>query len=52
MGINAVINETKPKMASVVEDLQKKLAAVRTGRANTGLLDKCRCGLLRNTDAA
>lgn len=39
MGINAVINETKPKMASVVEDLQKKLAGVRTGRANTGLLD-------------
>ncbi|NNF00363.1 MAG: ribosome recycling factor [Pyrinomonadaceae bacterium] len=39
MGINAVINETKPKMASVVDDLQKKLAAVRTGRANTALLD-------------
>ncbi len=39
MGLNAVINETKPKMASVVEDLQRKLAGVRTGRASTSLLD-------------
>ncbi len=39
MSINAVINETKPKMASVVEDLQRKLAVVRTGRASTSLLD-------------
>ncbi len=39
MGINAIINETKPKMESVVEDLQKKLASVRTGRASTSLLD-------------
>lgn len=39
MSINAVINETKPKMAAVVEDLQRKLAAVRTGRASTSLLD-------------
>lgn len=39
MGINVVINETKPKMQSVIEDLKRKLAAVRTGRATTGLLD-------------
>lgn len=39
MGINVVINETKPKMQSVIDDLLRKLAAVRTGRANTGLLD-------------
>lgn len=39
MSINAVINETKPKMAAVVEDLQRKLAVVRTGRASTSLLD-------------
>ncbi len=39
MGINAVINETKPKMSSVVDDLKRKLAGVRTGRASTSLLD-------------
>jgi len=39
MGINAVINETKPKMAAVIDDLHKKLAAVRTGRATTSILD-------------
>ncbi|REJ78952.1 MAG: ribosome recycling factor [Acidobacteria bacterium] len=39
MGINVVINETKPKMASVIEDLRRKLAAVRTGRASTSILD-------------
>lgn len=39
MDINAVINETKPKMAAVIEDLKKKLASVRTGRASTSLLD-------------
>ena len=39
MGINVVINETKPKMQAVIDDLMRKLAAVRTGRANTGLLD-------------
>lgn len=39
MGINVVINETKPKMQSVIDDLMRKLAAVRTGRASTGLLD-------------
>ena len=39
MGINVVINETKPKMQSVIDDLKRKLASVRTGRASTGLLD-------------
>lgn len=39
MGINAVINETKPKMAAVIDDLHRKLAAVRTGRASTSILD-------------
>ncbi len=39
MGLNAIINETKPKMQHVVEDLMRKLAAVRTGRATTGILD-------------
>ncbi|MDH3494925.1 MAG: ribosome recycling factor [Acidobacteriota bacterium] len=39
MGLNLIINETKPKMKAVVEDLMKKLAAVRTGRASTSILD-------------
>ncbi|HUF05326.1 MAG TPA: ribosome recycling factor [Aridibacter sp.] len=39
MGINAVINDTKPKMAAVIDDLHRKLAAVRTGRASTSILD-------------
>ncbi len=39
MGLNAIINETKPKMQHVIEDLMRKLAAVRTGRATTGILD-------------
>ena len=39
MGLNSIINETKPKMQAVVDDLMKKLASVRTGRASTGILD-------------
>jgi len=39
MGMNTIISETKPKMNAVVEDLMRKLAAVRTGRATTGILD-------------
>ena len=39
MGINAVINETRPRMESVVVDLSRKLGGVRTGRASTSLLD-------------
>lgn len=39
MGLNEVIKETKPKMQSTIEDLRRKLASVRTGRANITLLD-------------
>ena len=39
MGLNSIIDGTKPKMQSVIDDLMRKLAAVRTGRATTGILD-------------
>lgn len=39
MSVEDVINETKPKMDKVVEDFQRKLSNVRTGRATVGLLD-------------
>ncbi len=39
MDINDVVTQTKPKMSAVIEDLQRKLALVRTGRASTSLLD-------------
>jgi ribosome recycling factor len=39
MSVEDVINETKPKMEAVVEDFQRKLTNVRTGRATVGLLD-------------
>lgn len=39
MSIDIVIKETKPKMESVIEDFKRRLANVRTGRANIGLLD-------------
>jgi ribosome recycling factor len=39
MSSQEVINETKPRMEGVVEDLQRKLATVRTGRAAVSLLD-------------
>jgi ribosome recycling factor len=39
MSVEDVIKETKPKMEKVVEDFQRKLSNVRTGRANIGLLD-------------
>ncbi|HRH44980.1 MAG TPA: ribosome recycling factor [Pyrinomonadaceae bacterium] len=39
MSLEDVIKETKPKMEKVVEDFQRKLSNVRTGRANIGLLD-------------
>lgn len=39
METNTVIKETKPKMSAVIEDLKRKLASVRTGRAATSLLD-------------
>ena len=34
-----VIRETRPRMEAAVEDLQKKIATVRTGRAVVSLLD-------------
>lgn len=34
-----VIKETRPRMESAVEDLRKKLATIRTGRATVSLLD-------------
>ena len=34
-----VIKETKPRMESVIDDVRRKLATVRTGRAAVSLLD-------------
>src|SRR5919205_2737294 len=34
-----VIKETRPRMDSVIEDVRRKLATVRTGRAAVSLLD-------------
>src|SRR3712207_5670249 len=34
-----VVKETRPRMESVIEDLRKKLATIRTGRAAVSLLD-------------
>ena len=39
MSVDIVLKETKPEMEAVVEDLKRKLANVRTGRANVGILD-------------
>lgn len=39
MSVDQVLKETKPKMEAVIEDLKRKLANVRTGRASVGLLD-------------
>lgn len=39
MSVESVIKETKPKMEAVIEDFKRKLANVRTGRANIGILD-------------
>ena len=39
MSVDSVLKETKPKMESVIEDFKRRLANVRTGRANVGLLD-------------
>lgn len=36
---NDVIKETRPRMDSVIEDVRRKLATVRTGRAAVSLLD-------------
>ena len=40
MSIEDIYKETKPKMAGVVDDLQRKLVNVRTGRATVGMLDE------------
>src|SRR5438477_1254993 len=34
-----VIKETKPRMGAAIEDVRRKLATVRTGRASVSLLD-------------
>ena len=39
MSADSVVKETKPKMEAVIEDFKRKLANVRTGRANIGILD-------------
>ena len=39
MSVDTVLNDTRPKMDSVVEDFKRKLSNVRTGRASVGLLD-------------
>lgn len=39
MSVDTVLKDTKPKMEAVIEDLKRKLANVRTGRATVGLLD-------------
>ncbi|MEZ5306612.1 MAG: ribosome recycling factor [Pyrinomonadaceae bacterium] len=39
MDLNTILKETKPKMQAVVEDLMRQLAAVRTGRAASSILD-------------
>src|SRR6188508_1578798 len=39
MSVDTVLNDTRPKMESVIEDFKRKLSNVRTGRASVGLLD-------------
>jgi ribosome recycling factor len=39
MSVDNLLKETKPKMDAVVDDFQRKLSNVRTGRAAIGLLD-------------
>ena len=39
MSVDIVLNETKPDMEAVIEDLKRKLTNVRTGRATVGILD-------------
>ncbi|MEA2346171.1 MAG: ribosome recycling factor, partial [Thermoanaerobaculia bacterium] len=34
-----IIKETKPRMESAIDDVRRKLATVRTGRAAVSLLD-------------
>lgn len=39
MDANNVVKETRPRMEASIEDFRRRLAAVRTGRANVNLLD-------------
>jgi len=39
MSVDSVLKDTKPKMEGVIEDLKRKLANIRTGRATVGFLD-------------
>lgn len=39
MSVDNLIKETKPKMDKVIDDFQRKLSNIRTGRAAIGLLD-------------
>ena len=39
MSEKEIIKETKPRMESAIEDVRRKLATVRTGRASVSLLD-------------
>ena len=39
MSSQEVVNETRPRMEGVIEDLKRKLSSVRTGRAAVSLLD-------------
>lgn len=39
MSVSSILDDTKPKMEAVIEDVKRKLANIRTGRASVGLLD-------------
>ncbi|MCC6327787.1 MAG: ribosome recycling factor [Acidobacteria bacterium] len=39
MSVETVTGAAKPKMEAVIDDFKRKLANVRTGRANVGMLD-------------
>ena len=39
MSVQDILNDTKPKMDAIIDDLKRKLSNVRTGRATVGLLD-------------
>jgi len=39
MSVQDILNDTKPKMEAIIDDLKRKLSNVRTGRATVGLLD-------------
>jgi len=39
MNVQDILNDTRPKMEAIIDDLQRKLSNVRTGRATVGLLD-------------